>query len=492
MSEPNVGDIAADLSKISKGLTALQKVWSFAGGVAALQERHRGEAIPLGELFGAMFGFGEKGNPLAQVEQQLAEINAKLDRVLAGIEELKVGQLGQGVLAAYLDMSDPAYLIEKYFQDLAAYTEAGQAFTGADRKEFVEKLLGKRSERDSVAFCAHKLVKLGPTQSPLFFELLFPYLAAAATPDNAREIYLKGAYAFRGVAELLSKGLILETFAAASTGEDAARVAAKAEKVTEKYRGWMRAMAENSFLPFAERLATFYFNDEYLGGHDTSYDANLNRAGWKPATPSILQSADELAAKLVGKTRSVTLRVLANVPPIADVVAAARPKDVITSGRYEWRAMKRPETSLTRDNILDKLEPGGRHSFLILRADGKATCQAESVRKVEVPFAKVPPPPGFPNDRISFLRYQFDLGALPDGAEFQFVNDERAKREFPILETLWHKLSIEDGKASLSEIRKIQYNLLTGTNFPGWFKLPPEGQLSPVLVTYAYDRFGPA
>jgi len=25
---------------------------------------------------------------------------------------------------------------------------------------------------------------------------------------------------------------------------------------------------------------------------------------------------------------------------------------------------------------------------------------------------------------------------------------------------------------------------------PGEFKLPPEGQLSPVLITYAYQRFG--
>ncbi|HEY0100000.1 MAG TPA: hypothetical protein VGB76_13710 [Pyrinomonadaceae bacterium] len=135
-----------------------------------------------------MFGFGEKPNPLAFVEKHLVEINAKLDRVLVGIDEIKVGMLGQAILAAYLDMSDPVYLIKKYFEDLASYMEAGHTFTDAERKEFVEKVLGTRSERDGVAFCAHKIVKLAPTQSPLFFELLFPYLAAAATPGNAREM----------------------------------------------------------------------------------------------------------------------------------------------------------------------------------------------------------------------------------------------------------------------------------------------------------------
>jgi hypothetical protein len=265
MTEPLVGDIAEDLAKVSKGLTALKEVWGFAGRVAALQEQYRGRAIPVDKLFGAMLGFGDKPNPLEFVEKQLAEINAKLDRVLAGIDEIKVGLLGQAVLAAYLDMSDPVYLIEKYFEDLASYTEAGHTFTDAERKEFVEKVLGTRSERDGVAFCAHKIVKLGPTQSPLFFELLFPYLAAAATPQSAREIYLKGAYVFRAIAELLHKGLILETFAVASAGGEPAKVAAKMDRVTKKYERWVRAMTENSFLPFAERLAAFYFKEEYFG-----------------------------------------------------------------------------------------------------------------------------------------------------------------------------------------------------------------------------------
>jgi hypothetical protein len=197
MPEPRQNDISEALGKVSKGLTALKEVWAFAGRVAALQDRYKGQAIPVGELFSAMLGFGDKPNPLEFVEKQLAEINAKLDRVLAGIEELKVGQLGQGVLSAYLDMSDPVYLIEKYFHDLVGYQDGAQPWTEAERKEFVDKLLGTRSERDSVAFCTHKIVKLSPvTQSPLLFDLLFPYLLAGAQAENAHEIYLKGAFAF--------------------------------------------------------------------------------------------------------------------------------------------------------------------------------------------------------------------------------------------------------------------------------------------------------
>ncbi|HEY0099999.1 MAG TPA: hypothetical protein VGB76_13705 [Pyrinomonadaceae bacterium] len=36
MTEPLVGDIAEDLSKVSKGLGALKEVWSFSSSVAAL------------------------------------------------------------------------------------------------------------------------------------------------------------------------------------------------------------------------------------------------------------------------------------------------------------------------------------------------------------------------------------------------------------------------------------------------------------------------
>ena len=494
MPEPQQSDIFEDLGKISKGLTALKEVWGFASRVAALQQQYAGKAIPIDKLFGAMLGFGDKPNPLEFVEKQLAEINAKLDRVLAGIEELKIGQLGQGVLVAYLDMSDPVYLIEKYFQDLAAYQEGGQPWTDAERKEFVDKLLGTRSERDSVAFCAHKVVKLSPvTQAPLLFDLLFPYLSAGATAANARQIYVRGAFAFRAFAETLSKGLILESFALTSAGGDPARVAARVKKVTEKYRGWMKAAIENSFLPFAEKLATYNFKDEYLGGHDTSMDANLPLDLWKPAQPSVLQSADELATKLIGKTKSVTLRVISNVPPIADKLPAKDTSGAISPGRYEWEITKKPQTSLTKETLLDKLESSRKNFFEIIQSGGKPGATAESVTKIDGAFAEgAAVPPGFDRRRLSFLRYQFDLGALPDGAEFQFGYDGKVvERDFPRLETKWRKVYIEDGHRFPGNDVGIDYRLITDSNFPGYFKLPPEGQLSPVLVTYAYARFGP-
>jgi hypothetical protein len=493
MPEVLKDDMFEDLGKASKGLTALKEVWGFASRVAALQQQYAGKAIPIDKLFGAMLGFGDKPNPLEYVEKQLAEINAKLDRVLAGIEELKIGQLGQGVLAAYLDMSDPVYLIEKYFQDLAAYQEGGQPWTEAERKEFVEKVLGTHSERDSVAFSAHKIVKLSPvTQTPLLFDLLFPYLSAGATAANARQVYVRGAFALRSVAETLSKGLILESFALASAGGDPAKVTARVKKATEKYRGWVKAMLENSFLPFAERIATLNFKDEYLGGHDTSIDAHLNRDGWKPAKPSILQSADDLAAKLMGKSRGVTLRVIPNVPPIADKIPSRDTSGAVSAGTYQWEVKQRPQTSLTKENLLGKMEPGGKQFFEIYLGAGKPSSPAESVSKVEVSFADgAAVPIGFDRKRLSFLRYQFDFGALPDDFQFTF-NADVYRRDFPLLDTKWQRVYIEDGHRFPGNEQAITYSLVTGSSFPGYFKLPSEGQLSPVLVTYAYSRFGPA
>jgi hypothetical protein len=494
MTEPMVGDIAEDLSKVSKGLGVLKEVWSFSSRVAALQEQYRFQAIPIDKLFGAMFGFGEKPNPLAFVEKQLVEINAKLDRVLAGIDEIKVGLLGQAVLAAYLDMSDPVYLIEKYFDDLASYTEAGHTFTDAERKEFVEKVLGTRSERDGVAFCAHKIVKLGPTQSPLFFDLLFPYMAVAATPRNAREIYLKGAYVFRAIAELLNKGLILETFAVASTGGESAKVAAKMDKVTRKYEKWMKAMTENSFLPFAERLAAFYFEEEYCGGHNTGYDFNLPLAGWEPAKASILQSADELAGKLMGKSKFITLRVIPNVPPIADRVDSKDKSGAVSSGKYRWEVTGRPQTSLTKDNLLDKMQPGDK-PFFHIQLNGAGTSHLpESFRKVEVPLGEgAAVPPGFDKKRLNFLRYRFDAKGVPDGAPFAFfIFNREAAQTIPSLDTKWTRYYVESDRGVEHKMHpedRLLRQYLLDTE-PGVFKLPPEGQLSPVLITYAYQRFG--
>lgn len=495
MPEVLKDDMLEDLGKVSKGLTALKEVWGFASRVAALQQQYAGKAIPIDKLFGAMLGFGDKPNPLEYVEKQLAEINAKLDRVLAGIEELKIGQLGQGVLAAYVDMSDPVYLIEKYFQDLAAYQEGGQPWTEAERKEFVEKVLGTHSERDSVAFCAHKIVKLSPvTHTPLLFDMLFPYLSAGTTPANARQVYVKGAFALRSVAETLTKGLVLESFAITSAGGDPVKVAAKVKKATEKYRGWVKAMVENSFLPFAEKLATFYFKDEYLGGHDTSRDANLTFDFWKPAKPSILQSADELASKLMGKTKVVTFRVIPNVPPIADKVPAKDTSGAISPGRYEWEITRRPQTSLTKETLLDKLDTSRNHFFEIIQSDGKPGPTAESVMRVDGPFAEgAAAPIGFEKRRLTFLRYQYDFGGLPDGVAFQFAYDINViNREFPGLETKWRKVYIEDGQRFPGNEVTINYRLITDSSFPGYFKLPSEGQLSLVLLTYSYTRFGPA
>ncbi len=488
-------DLAEDMGKVSKGLTALKEVWAFSTRVAALQQKYSNEVMPLDELFGAMLGFGDEPNPLAHVEEQLAAIDAKLDRVLIGIEELKIGQLGQGLVATYNDMKGSVYLIEKYFQNLIAYQAGEQPWTDAKRDVFVDKLLGTPNERDAVGFCAHNVVNLSPaTQSPIFFDLLFPYLMAGATAANASQIYLKGAIAFRSVAETLSKGLILESFAVASSGGAPATVAAAVKTVTEKYKGWMLASIDNSFLPFAERLATYNFKGEYLGGHDTFVDAHILRDFWKPAKPSILQTADELAAKLMGSTRSVTLRVIPNVPPIADKFPANAPSGAVWAGRFEWEASRRPQTSLSKETLLDKLE-SSRKFFFDIRPKGAATgVRAERVRKVDGPFAEgAAVPLGFDKTRLSFLRYQFDLGAQPDGAEFMFGYDENvANREFPSLEMTWRKCYIESGQR-MPEANEVsqKYPLLTGTSFPGFFKLPPEGQLSPTLVTYAYARFGP-
>lgn len=490
---------AINLATVSKGLTAMKAIWSSATRVAALQEQYGGKAIPADKLFGAMFGFGDKPNPLEFVEKQLAQIDAKLDRVLAGIEELKHGQLGQGVLAAYLDMSDPIYLIEKYFQDLVAYQNGDQPWTEAERKEFVDKLLGTRSERDSVAFSAHKIVKLSPTtQTPLFFDLLFPYLLAVAKAGNAREIYLQGAFAFRSVAETLARGLILELFAVSSTGGDPRRLAARVERVVERYRTWLTAMVENSFLPFAERLATFNFRDEYLGGHDTTYDAHVPRVGWRPANPSLLQSADDLGNKLLGKSASITLRVIPHVPPVADRVNTRRDAGIISPGQDVWEVTRRPETALTRETMFDKLwhrPEAGKHFFLL--NVGSATgdnMAAQSVRKVGMSFADgAAAPTGFDKQRLNFLRYQFHFDN-DDDTQVWFRLDTAAAAVFPDFQTTWRKVYIEEGrKFPTGAERTIAHGMISGPGQkPAGFTLPPEGQLSPVLVTYTYERFEPS
>jgi hypothetical protein len=503
MSEPKKdGDFLDKIGKVSQGLAALKEVWGFANRVADLQRQYKGEAIPIDKLFSVMLGL-DNPNPMEFVEKQLAQIDAKLDRVLEGIEELKTGQLGQAVLSTYLDMSDPLYLIEKYFKDLADYKTAGQTWTDAERKDFVSKLLGTQNERDSVAFCAHKIVNLAPTtKAPLLLELLFSYLSAGAAAANAHEIYLKGAYAFRGLAEMLNKALILESFAVASAGGDAKRMEDKMKALVEKYKAWMTAMADNSFLPFAERLATFNLKDEYLGGHNTKLDAHRPRKGWKPANPSILQSADGLAAKLMGKSKSVTLRIIPNVPPIEKVVPAGKPrKDTSYAGGHEWEIIRGPSSSLTRETLLDKLGSSHQRLIEVTGPHPILAMSAESVRKVEIPFTLKDEdvPPGFDKkkNRLSFLRYQFDFSKHHDGAYFtvQYYEMGRArdKWQFPQLDTRWRRWYVEEGKRIHPDGEEdVTYNLIGSGNISTGFQLPPDGQLSPVLVTYAYDTFGPS
>jgi hypothetical protein len=499
MPKPQQTDIF-DFGKLSKGLTAVKEVWGFASRMAALQEQYAGKPVPADKFFLTMFGFGDKPNPLAFVEKQLSEINFKLDRVLVGINQLKIGQLRQETRAAHLHMKRSADLIETYFAQLVDYQGGEHPWTDAEREEFVDKLTGKWSEQDSVAFNALQVVNLNPdTGAPLFFDLFFEYLSAGATAANATptQLYLKGAFAFRAFGETLSRALILELFAVTSAGGAPARVAARAKRVTEKYRQWLMDSTELNLLPFAEKLATYNFRDEYLGGHDTSMNAHRTRQYWRPAKPSILQSADELAARLIGKTRSVTLRVIPNVPPIVDKTPTQGRRGVVSAGRYEFEITERPKTSLTRETLLDKLESSKKNFFMmILTPNGRPSITAESVKKVDGLFAEgAAVPVGFDKRRLSFLRYQFDLSPDVPGFRFRYIINRELSLKFRAFETTWRKVYVEEGRRSPEgQEEKVEYHLMNVNYdfFPGYFGLPPEGQLSPVLVTYAYDTFGPA
>src|SRR4051794_7256646 len=77
----------------SQGLTILKEVWLASNRLADLQKQYQGKAIPLDKVFGALLGFGDKPDPLEPIKRQLEEINAKLDRVLAGIQEIQMGLL---------------------------------------------------------------------------------------------------------------------------------------------------------------------------------------------------------------------------------------------------------------------------------------------------------------------------------------------------------------------------------------------------------------
>lgn len=479
----------------AQGLAVMKEVWEASNRLADLQRKYQGKAIPIDKVFGALLGFGDKPDPLADVKKKLDEINAKLDRVLAGIQEIQKGLLGIGLLTVYLDIADSVFLIEKYSEALPDYLGADPSLTDADRKDFVEKLLGKRSERDGVSFCAQKVIKLGPNNTPLLFDLLYPYISEGVKAETSFDCYLRGAYAFRFVVDVLMKGMLLELYTATATG-DPAKMDQRAEKVTRKYRGWMRTMIDNSFLPFAERLATLGFLDEYMGRNDVRYDSALPLPLWKQAPKSILESADTLVARLMGRSKAVTLRVIPNAAPIAKQVPASQPSGSVSAGKYHWEAGKTTEvpgsaqTSLNRNIVLERLA-NSTPPFFGLQVKGQGSLVPPHVSRCDIPFmAGATVPPGFDAARLSFLRYEFDMSGFPDRTQFAVIlgNPRVAMSSFPMLDTVWTRVYVEEGVRFPESPKTIRNAVLD--NKAGEFDLPADGQLSPVLLTYAYDMFG--
>jgi len=471
----------------AQGLTILKEVWLASNRLAELQNQYRGKAIPLDKVFGALLGFGDKPDPLEPIKKQLEEINAKLDRVLAGIQEIQMGLLGLGVLTIYLDISDSVFLIDKYSEMLPDYMGLDRSLTDADRKEFVDKILGKRSERDGVAFCAQKILKMGPNGTPLLFDLLFAYISAGAKAGDARTRYLKGAYVFRFVMDALIKALLLELFAVTAVG-DQTKMDARAAKVTKKYKDWVRAMIDNSFLPFAESLATLNCAEEYLGWNDNRFDANLSFKSWKAGRESILQSADELSAKLLGRSKAVTLRIVPNVPPIANSMPASSGGGV-SAGHYIWESQNKP-TTLTKDVVLDKIHKASPPLFQMALQSGGSLI-AQHVSRADLGFMEgAGVPIGFEKSKLSFVRLEFDLSGLPDRPVFSFIfGNMTVGRDFPLLDPIWKRIYIEEGHRFPEDKNLTVRQAVLDMN-AGVFDLPAEGYLSPVLLTYAYDRFG--
>ncbi|MEP7219640.1 MAG: hypothetical protein ABI876_12025 [Bacteroidota bacterium] len=472
---------------VAQGLSVLKEVWFASNRMAELQRQYAGKKIPIEKIFGALLGFGDKPDPLAAVKEQLKEINAKLDRVLAGIQEVQMGLLGLGVLTIYLDIADSVFLIEKYSESLADYLGGDPSLTDADRKDFIDKLLGVRSERDGVSFCAQKIIKLGPNRTPLLFDLLFPYISAGATQANAAERYIKGAFVFRYVTDVLMKGLILELFTVTAIG-DQTKMNLRTEKVVKKYQDWLRAMVENSFLPFAEKLATLRFDEEFLGCNITHQDTNLPFPKWSPAKSSILRSADELVARLMGRSKGVILRVIPIIPPIAEKISAS--SGTISAGKYHWEVLTKPVTTLTRDIALDKMRQSSP-PFFKMKVIGGGEFIAQNVSRAEIQFmdgANVPT--GYDKSRLTFLRYEFDASTCPEKTQFAFYlgNPAVVMSSFPFLSTVWRRIYVEDGQRFNEGDKTVQQAVLDMR--AGVFDLPSEGQLSPVLATYTYDMFG--
>jgi hypothetical protein len=309
------------------------------------------------------------------------------------------------------------------------------------------------------------------------------------------DCYLRGAYAFRFVVDVLMKGMLLELFTVTAVG-DPTKMDQRAEKVTAKYRGWMRTMIDNSFLPFAERLATLSFIDEYMGRNDVRWDSALPLPTWKPAPKSILESADTLVARLMGRSKAVTLRVIPNAAPIAKQMPATQPSGGISPGKYHWEAGKTTEvpgmapTSLTRNAVLERLERSSP-PFFGLSMKGLGSLVPLHVSRCDIPFMTgATAPPGFDASRLTFLRYEFDMSTFAEKTQFAIIlgNPPLVMSSFPMLDTTWTRVYVEDG-VRFPESPKIIRNAVMD-NKAGEFDLPASGQLSPVLLTYAYDMFG--
>ncbi len=466
------------------GLSALKEIWAASNRLADLQKEYAFKKAPVIKIFGALLGFGDKPDPLAEVKQRLAEINAKLDRVLEGIQQIQKGLLGLGALNVYLDISDSIFLVERYTEYLPTWL--APTMTDAVRKEFSDKLAGTFSERDGVSFCSYKMMR----QTPLLFDTLFAYLSSDAAKSNPRSVYLQGAFLFRFIVDVMVKALLLELFIAADTG-DPGQMAARAEKVISRYGLWMRNMIDSKFLPFAESLAMFNFIDEYLGRHDNAYDGQLLIEKWERAENSILESADNLASKLLGRERAVTLRVIPNLPPVAKRVKIL-PK-IVAAGDDYWDFLEITQgKGVPPAETLKWIQEKKPSAFLAsaLGREGRRD-EPRHISAAQIPFPEgARRAIGFEKlPSLSFLRIEFDLGAFPAGAPFYFFHDTNwVAEKFPQLQVMWQRVHVEDRQEYRHEKKSWTYYPM---GFAAWtFDLPSEGQLSPVLIMYMYDRFG--
>jgi|GEM_PF-5955109 len=477
------------------GLKILKEVWSASNRVATLvNEKYRGRAVPIDKLFGAIFGFGEEApNPLEKVEKQLEEMNRKLDRIEQAIDEMRHELLGSEVLNTYLSMASSIDFIDNSFDALPNFVDGSK--TEASKVEFIKNLL---SIKDGVHASAQKILLIKPGMPPIFFSLLFKYLIDSSNVGNGYARYLHGAFIFRHIVDVLVKGMILELFASAidpDTTKEETRVK-NVKAVEQKYKGWFNVLIEQSLLPFAETLATLRFREEYMGGHSDT-DMNIPWKQWIRPTASILESADTLAAQMLGLGKSVTLRVLPNVPPIADNYIPVSPVPHVTSaGTYRWSPLSTTPTALTNENLLDKLLEGGEAPFFIYgpKKRGEQTGGNEAwpgnPTRTTIQFAKGPSPTRAFKNQIGCLRYRYDLSAFGDGATFTFYQlpTKANKPPFAPITTHWEQIYDEEGHMWRCGLLDCTYHLLN-EKF-GEFELPAEGHMSPALITYTYERFG--